>query len=53
MTNYTDPGTVTRLQANNCGMPTTLPTGRYPFGVAFDGANVWTADSYSNAVSKH
>ena len=26
---------------------------RAPFGVAFDGANVWTADSYSNAVSKH
>ena len=53
VTNYTNPGTVTRMQASNCTMMTSIATDRYPFGVAFDGANVWVADSQTSKVSKH
>ena len=41
------------MQASNCTMMTSIATDRYPFGVAFDGANIWVADSQTSKVSKH
>src|SRR5207302_4729830 len=30
----------------------TFPVGSTPLGIAFDGANIWTTDSFGNAVIK-
>jgi hypothetical protein len=31
---------------------TTFPVGTWPFGIAFDGANIWVANNSNNSVSK-
>lgn len=33
-------------------VPTSFTVGQQPYGVAFDGANMWTANYISNTVSK-
>ena len=33
--------------------PATIPTGSEPSGVAFDGTNIWVANSASNSVSRY
>src|SRR5579863_7335607 len=37
-------------QANE--VPTTFPVGKQPYGVAFDGENIWTANNGDGTVSK-
>jgi len=36
-------------EANLC---TSFPAGPFPFGMAFDGANVWVANNQGNTVTK-
>jgi hypothetical protein len=50
---YTDPGYLVRFPVNGWGETKTFATGRRPIGVTFDGANIWTADSYSGQVTRH
>jgi hypothetical protein len=51
---YTDPGHLVRFSASGWGGEMkTFDTGRRPIGVVFDGANIWTADSYSGQVTRH
>jgi hypothetical protein len=53
VTRYTSPGTLVRVAVNGWDETKTFTTGNYPFGVVFDGANIWTADSYSGQVTRH
>jgi DNA-binding beta-propeller fold protein YncE len=43
---------VTKLRASDGANLGTFPVGTEPYGVAFDGANIWVANSISNTVSK-
>ena len=41
------------IRWDTCNKPTaTVPVGTYPWGVAFDGTNIWVANSDSGTVSK-
>ena len=56
VTHYLEQGIITQLISAygiDCGPMPTFKTGSRPIGIAFDGANIWVADSYSNSVSKH
>jgi hypothetical protein len=44
--------TVTELQGNNGRVVGTYAVGHGPFGVAFDGANIWVANFFSKSVMK-
>jgi DNA-binding beta-propeller fold protein YncE len=44
--------TVTKLRAADGANLGTFAAGTSPFGVAFDGANIWVANAGSNTVSK-
>jgi DNA-binding beta-propeller fold protein YncE len=43
---------VTNLPASDGVVLGTFAVGTSPFGIAFDGANVWVTNSGSNTVSK-
>ncbi len=43
---------VTKLRASDGANLGTFPVGTRPLGVAFDGANIWVANSGSSTVSK-
>ena len=44
--------TVTKLRASSVTILGTFTVGNLPAGVAFDGANIWVANQFSNTVSK-
>jgi hypothetical protein len=44
---------VTKLRASDGGNLGTFPTGSFPAGVAFDGANIWVANNVGNSVMKY
>jgi DNA-binding beta-propeller fold protein YncE len=43
---------VTKLQASNGSLLGTFGVGANPYGLAFDGAYIWVANSGSSNVSK-
>jgi DNA-binding beta-propeller fold protein YncE len=43
---------VTKLRASDGSTLGTFPVGAGPVGVAFDGANIWVANSSDNTISK-
>jgi DNA-binding beta-propeller fold protein YncE len=43
---------VTKLRASDGALIGTFPTGQFPEGAAFDGANVWVVNAGNNTVSK-
>jgi len=51
MTNYGS-SNVTKLRASDGQVLGTFAVGLEPGGVAFDGANIWVANLFSNFVSK-
>jgi outer membrane lipoprotein-sorting protein len=56
VTHYLEQGLITQLISAygiDCGPKPTFKTGSRPIGIAFDGANMWVADSYSWSISKH
>jgi DNA-binding beta-propeller fold protein YncE len=44
--------TVTKLAASNGAVLGTFGAGSGPFGLAFDGANIWVTNTDGNSVSK-
>ena len=52
MTNNAIPGTVTKLKASTGAVLGTYSVGNGPLGVAFDGANIWVANSADGMVRK-
>ena len=47
-----NPLQVAILHWYNANRTTQFPVGSEPFGVAFDGANIWVVNAGSNTVSK-
>jgi DNA-binding beta-propeller fold protein YncE len=43
---------VTKLQAGTGKVLGTFGVGMFPYAIAFDGANIWVANSGNNFVSK-
>jgi hypothetical protein len=43
---------VSKLRASDGALLGTFAVGNTPFGVAFDGANIWVANDLGNTVSK-
>ena len=41
-----------KIRASDGVVLTTYPVGLGPLGVAYDGVNIWVANSYDNTVSK-
>jgi DNA-binding beta-propeller fold protein YncE len=44
--------TVTKLLASTGAVVGTYGVGTAPVGIAFDGTNIWVANSYDNTVTK-
>ena len=44
---------VTKLRASDGANLGTFPVGSGPYGVAFDGANVWVTNQALNSVSRY
>jgi len=51
VTNH-DSYTVTKLRASDGNLQGTFNVGQGPRGVAFDGTNIWVANSGGNTVTK-
>jgi DNA-binding beta-propeller fold protein YncE len=51
VTNFSS-NTVTKLRASDGALIGTFPTGQFPEGAAFDGANVWVVNAGDGTVSK-
>jgi DNA-binding beta-propeller fold protein YncE len=47
-----DGNSVTKLQASDGSLMGTYTVGVNPYGIAFDGTHIWTANESSNTVSK-
>jgi DNA-binding beta-propeller fold protein YncE len=47
-----DGGSVTKLRASDGSLAGTYSVGVNPYGIAFDGTHIWTANESSNTVSK-
>jgi DNA-binding beta-propeller fold protein YncE len=43
---------VTKLRASDGAHLGTFSVGNYPFGIVFDGANIWVTNTNSNTVNK-
>ena len=50
-TNYSS-SNVTKLRASDGTTLGTFAVGTFPVAVAFDGANIWVVNSFSNTLSK-
>jgi DNA-binding beta-propeller fold protein YncE len=44
--------TVTKLRASDVAQLGTVPVGNQPFGIAFDGANIWVTNGLDSNVMK-
>ncbi len=49
---WVDGNTVTEIRASDGALLRTVTVGDSPYGVAFDGTNVWVTNEFSNSVTK-
>jgi DNA-binding beta-propeller fold protein YncE len=43
---------VTKLLASSGALVGTYPVGGFPYGIAFDGTNIWVANANDNTATK-